>query len=229
MAQKKKAPRRKRGALKKRQRSRKLARAAKLRQARKLFKKRSEAAKRGWVTRRENIARKQRLEARGIPEDSPYLWQRWTYEHRINVTATLLYKNPDELVGRKGERRIREDARLLMLVMRQRFPDARLYGGTILYKRSTDGKVWDKGIITKYHDWKPNFDDASELLVEGAAAFYNDLTNPNKFQHAYKVKIVGLASRAMLRRSEKLAEEGEFETIKGIVTLSRKERNLRRL
>jgi hypothetical protein len=195
---------------------------------------RSQASRLGWETRRarahvKRTVRKQKARRTLPPPGENVRWQRWVYEHRVNVTATLLYDEPEALTGKAGEKRVREDAERLLYLVYQRHPKARLWSGTILYKRSTDGKKWEKGISPKYLSWQRGFNEALNLFISQAGGFYQDLTNPDRLQHAYKVKIVGLAARAMLKKTKTAHEEGNQPTIPGITSLSRSERMKRQM
>lgn len=114
----------------------------------------------------------------------------------------------------------------MMDEMFSRHPLAMAYGGIVLYKRSQDGRKWDDGIITKFISAKSEFFEAKELFVSQASGFYLDLTNPDRLQHAYRVKLVGLGVRAKLYYAGKSIsyQESPEGPIPGIVTLSREER-----
>lgn len=174
-------------------------------------KKRSEAARKGWESRRRHAPSK--LDAllrrpsrarrhKGKSESGAWI-QRQVVHDILRYTATYLFDDTND-IQTNSPKRVGEIAARLMYRVRDDNPKGTVkkYASGILYKRSSDGKTWNPEIVERTLTARTRFDDAVEEARNKAEAFYSELTNPNRFIHAYKVKMVGLNAVGLLRASE---------------------------
>lgn len=169
-------------------------------------KRRSEAARRGWETRRKN--RPHRIDAllnRPRRQGGAWVQRQVLSNGERRVSATFLFSKSSGILHNSGKR-IGEIAERLLYILRAKFPATRAYTGTILYKRSIDGKRFEREVITKYFEYvtAPNMANFALYFGDQSKAFYDNITNPTGgIEHNYQVRMIGLTAHGILKGRQK--------------------------